>query len=116
MLDVLLIPAILLAVFGLRAVQRGDHRLHSYVMSAAFTTVGLRILLWPRTFPIHLIEVVLALFGLVGMTMFLGRAALAWREGRNQSSQVPRIHRALGRLTLLSFALALAVWLLRNRG
>ena len=115
MLDILLIPALLLAVFALRAVQRGDHRLHSYLMTAAATIAGLRILLWPRAFSTHLLGGAAALFALAGITMVLGRVALGWREGRNQRSHVPRFHRAMGRLTLFSFALALVGWLLRNR-
>ena len=50
-----------------------------------------------------------------GDTLDLGRGALAWREGRSRNPQIPRFHRALGTLTLVSFALALVFWLLRDR-
>jgi len=116
MLDLLLIPAVLLVAFALRAARRGAHRLHSYLMTAAFTVVGLRLVLRPRAFPPGHLELGLAVLGLAGGAMILGRGALAWREGRSRNPQVPRFHRALGSLTLTSFALALVFWLLRDRG
>jgi hypothetical protein len=115
MLDVLLIPAVLLVALALRAVRRGAHRLHGYLMTAAFTVVALRMLLRPRAFPPGHLETGLAVLGLAGGAMILGRGALAWREDRSRNPQVPRFHRALGTLTLVSFALALVFWLLRDR-
>ena len=115
MLDLLLIPAVLLMASALRAVRQGEHRLHGYLMTAAFTLVALRMLLRPRAFPPYHLEAGLVLLGLVGLTMLLGRMALAWRETLSRRSHAPRIHRAAGVLTLVCFALFLAVWLLRNR-
>ena len=115
MLDVLLIPAVLLVALALRAARQGAHRTHGYLMTAAFTTVALRMLLRPRAFPSGYLEVVVGVLGLAGGAMILGRGALAWREGRSRNPQVPRFHRALGSLTLVSFALALVFWLLRDR-
>ncbi len=116
MLDLLLIPALLLVAFGLRAVHRGDHRLHGHLMTAAITVVALHMLLRPRAFPADHLEVGIVLLSLAGATLLLGRMALAWREGRSRRSHAPRIHRASGILTLISFVLALVVWLLRDRG
>ena len=115
MLDLLLIPAVLLVAFALRAVHRGEHRLHGHLMTAAFTVVALRMLLRPRAFPPFHLEVGLLVLGLAGVTMVLGRMALAWREGRSHRAHLPRIHRGSGILTLVSFGLAMLVWLLRDR-
>lgn len=116
MLDLLLIPAVLLVAFALRAVRQGEHRRHGYLMTAAFTVVALRMLLRPRAFPPFHLEAGLVLLGLAGLTMLLGRMALAWRETRSQRRHAPRIHRTMGVLTLVCFSLSLAVWLLRDRG
>jgi len=51
-----------------------------------------------------------------GTTLLLGRAALAWREGRSDRSFIPRLHRAAGALTLALTACTLVVWFLRHRG
>ncbi len=115
MLDLLLIPAVLLVALALRAVRRGAHRTHGYLMTAAFTTVALRMWLRPRAFPSGYLEVVVGVLGLAGLTMILGRGALAWREGRTRNPRIPRLHRALGTLTLTTFTLALVFWLLRDR-
>jgi hypothetical protein len=115
MLDLLLIPAALLLAFALRAVRRGDHRLHGHLMVATVTVVVLRILLQPRTLERHHLALWLLLLGSAGGTLLLGRAALAWREGRSTWSVVPRLHRAAGTLTLTLAAFTLAVWFLRNR-
>lgn len=116
MLDLLLLPAVLLVAWALRAVRQGDHRLHGHLMTAAFTVVALRMVLRPRAFPPYHLEAGLVVLGLAGATMLLGRRALAWRETRSQRNQAPRVHRTAGVLTLVSLTLALAVWLLRNRG
>ncbi|WLT33088.1 hypothetical protein [Geothrix sp. PMB-07] len=116
MLDVLLIPAALLLVLALQAVRRGDHRLHGHLMLAAFTVIGLRLVLHPRALlPTHL-GLWLAVLAAAGTTLLLGRMALAWREARSTHAAFPRIHRAFGTLTLLALALTTVVWLLRNRG
>jgi len=115
MLDLLLIPTALLLVLGVRAVRGGEHRLHGHLMAAGITLTGLRILLHPRTLrPLHL-ALWLAALGLASTTLLLGRKALAWREGRSTQMVYPRIHRALGTLTLAGLALTTLVWLLRDR-
>ena len=115
MLDLLLIPAGLFLALALRAVRRGEHRLHGHLMAAAFTMAGLRVLLHPRS----LTQVQLTAWSLTlaaaGVTILLGRKALAWREARSVQAFLPRIHRAAGALTLALAALTLAVWFLRNR-
>jgi hypothetical protein len=115
MLDVLLIPAVLMVILALREVHLGAHRMHGYLMTAAFTVVGLRLLLRPRAFPPGYLETALAVLGLAGGTMLLGRTALAWREGRSRRHQIPRLHRTMGVFSLVASALALAFWLLRDR-
>jgi hypothetical protein len=115
MLDLLLIPAAILLALALRAVRRGEHRLHGHLMMAAFTVIGLRILLHPRSLGRQQLVLWLAVLAAAGSTMLLGRAALAWREGRSARSAIPRIHRASGAFTLMLSALTLLVWLLRNR-
>ena len=116
MLDLLLIPAVLLALFALRAVRRGDHRVHGHLMTAAFTLGGLRMVLRPRAAPDGQVAVSLGLLALAGTTVLLGRRALAWREGRSATATAPRHHRASGTITLAAAALVLAAWLLRTRG
>lgn len=114
MLDLLLIPAAILLVFALRAVRRGEHRLHGYLMMATFTVIFLRVTLHPRGLgPLHLVLWLVVLVA-AGSTLLLGRAALAWREGRSVRSGIPRVHRAAGALTLVLAILTLAAWLLRN--
>jgi hypothetical protein len=115
MLDVLLVPAAILVILALRAVHRGAQRLHGYLMTAAFTVLGLRMLLRPRAFPPWHLEAGLVVLGLAGATLLLGRVALAWREGRSRKRHASRMHRSSGVITLLSFALALVLWLLRDR-
>ena len=115
MLDLLLIPAALLVLLAVRAVRRGDHRLHGHLMTMGFTVAALRMLLRPSTFlPSHL-GAGLALLALVGWTLVLGHLSLAWREGRGRSAALPRIHRASGTLTLLLTTLAALLWLARAR-
>jgi hypothetical protein len=115
MLDLLLLPSLLLVALALRAVRRGEHRLHGHLMAATFTLVGLWVVLWPRSFPPHHLQGALTVLGLAGFTIFLGRRALAWREDRSRNSHAPRMHRTAGVLTLISFASALTIWLLRTR-
>jgi hypothetical protein len=115
MLDLLLIPAALLLAFALRAVRRGDHRLHGHFMVAAFTVVGLRVLLHPRSLAqVHLTAWAITLAA-AGTTILLGRKALAWREARSVQAYLPRIHRAFGVATLSGLVLTIAIWLFRNR-
>jgi hypothetical protein len=116
MLDVLLIPVALLVAFALQAARRGAHRLHGYLMTAAFTVVGLRLLLHPRNLTAFHLTIWLTTLGAAGMTMLAGRMALAWRETRSTRTAFPRVHRALGSATLVGLALTTLVWLLRNRG
>jgi hypothetical protein len=115
MLDLLFIPAAVLLACALRAVRQGDHRLHGYLMVATVTVVILRVLLHPRTLSPHHFALWMALLVLAGTTLLLGRAALAWREGRSNRSALPRIHRAAGALTLVMTTFILVVWFLRNR-
>lgn len=115
MLDLLLIPAAILLAFALRAVHQGDHRLHGHLMAATVTVVLLRVILHPRTLAAHHFALWLALLVAAGTTLLLGRAALAWREGRSTRTAIPRIHRAAGALTLVLTAFTLVVWFLRDR-
>jgi hypothetical protein len=113
-LDVLLLPALLMLALGLRAVRRGDHRLHGHLMSAAFTLVGLRVLLFPRELARLQLTTWLVTAMAAGTTVLLGRKALAWREGRSTQAFLPRLHRASGAATLMVLALTTIFWLLRN--
>ena len=115
MLDLLLIPAAFLLVLALRAARQGDHRLHGYLMVATVTVVLLRVILHPRTLAEHHLVLWSALLLAAGTTLLLGRAALAWREGRSTRSAIPWIHRTAGTLTLVLTALTLVVWFLRTR-
>lgn len=115
MLDVLLIPAALLLALALRAVRRGDYRLHGHLMTAVFTVVGLRLALHPRKLPGLHLTLWLSLLGAAGLTMLAGRQALAWREARSSHSALPRLHRSVGTTTLVGLALTTLVWLLRSR-
>lgn len=115
MLDLLLIPAALLLTLALRAVRQGEYRLHGYLMTGSFTLIGLRVLLHPRDLTALHLTLWLATLGAAGMTMFAGRMALAWREGRSTHHSAPRIHRATGTTTLIGMTLTTLVWLLRNR-
>lgn len=115
MLDLLLLPATLLLVLGIRAVRRGEQRQHGHLMTGAFTFIGLRILLPPHLLrPMHL-ALWLGVLGLAGTTLLLGRKALAWREARSDQAVYPRIHRAMGILTLIGLGFTALVWLLRDR-
>jgi hypothetical protein len=115
MLDVLLLPAAFLLALALWSVRRGEHRLHGYLMTAAFTTIGLRVLLHPRDLnPVHLTAWLLTL-GAAGLTILLGRRSLAWRESRSTTAS-GWLHRACGLATLSVLSLTTLVWLLRNRG
>jgi hypothetical protein len=114
-LDLLLLPAPILLVLALRAVHRGEYRLHGHLMTATFTLVALRVLLYPRDLTrLHLMTWV-ATLAAAGATMLMGRLALAWREARSTRTTVPRIHRAFGASTLIGLTLTILVWLLRNR-
>jgi len=115
MLDILLIPAALLLALALQAVRRGEHRLHGHLMTAAFTLIGLRLILHPRNLTMLHLSVWLASLAVAAATLFLGRMALAWRETRSSHSAIPRIHRALGTATLVGLALTTLIWLLRDR-
>lgn len=115
MLDLLLIPAAILLAFALRAVRRGEHRLHGHLMAAAVTVVVLRVVLHPRALALRHILLWLALLAVAGTTILLGRAALAWREGRSFRAAISRIHRAAGKLTLVLGTIVLAAWILRVR-
>ena len=115
MLDLLLIPAALLLPLALRAARRGEYRLHGYCMVAAFTLIGLRLLLHPRDLTKLHVSIWLATLAAAGMTMVVGRLALAWRESRSARTSAPRIHRAFGAATLIGLVLTTVVWLLRNR-
>jgi hypothetical protein len=115
MLDLLLLPAALLLPLALRAVRRGDHRLHGYLMTAAFTLIGLRLVLHPRELYTHHRIIWLFTLTVAASTIFLGRSALAWREARGSGTAAPRIHRAFGAATLVTLAFATVVWLMRNR-
>jgi hypothetical protein len=84
-------------------------------MVATVTVVILRLLLHPRTLATQHFALWAALLAMAGTTMLLGRAALAWREGRSSRSYIPRLHRAAGALTLVMTAVTLVVWFLRNR-
>jgi len=114
-LDILLIPAALLLILALRAVRRGDHRLHGHLMIAAFTLIGLRLVLHPRNLSPHHSILWLITLAAAGTTILLGRMALAWREGRSTRTSAPRIHRAFGTATLVGLVLTTLVWLMRNR-
>jgi hypothetical protein len=114
-LDILLIPAALLVLLALRAARRGDHRLHGHLMATAFTLVGLRLLLHPRDLlRLHLV-MWFATLSLAGVTLLLGRLALAWREGRSAPAAIPRLHRAFGTATLIGLVFSTLVWLMRSR-
>jgi hypothetical protein len=115
MLDLLFIPAAVLLACALRAVRRGDYRLHGYLMVATVTVVILRLLLHPRALATHDFALWAALLAMAGTTLLLGRAALAWREGRSDRSAIPRLHRAAGALTLVLTTVTLVMWFLRNR-
>jgi hypothetical protein len=115
MLDLLFIPAAFLLAFALRAVRQGDHRLHGYLMVATITVVILRHILHPRMLTPQHFTLWMALLPVVGTTLLLGRAALAWREGRSMRAALPRIHRSAGTFTLVVTACILTVWFLRDR-
>lgn len=83
-------------------------------MSAAFTLVGLRILLFPRDLTRFQLTLWLATAMAAGTTVLLGRKALAWREGRSTRAFVSRIHRACGAATLTALAITTIIWLLRT--
>ncbi len=116
MLDFLLIPAALLPILALLAVRRGEHRLHGHLMTAALTLVGLRLLLNPRPLTQFHLALWLTTLAAAGATLLMGRLALAWREARSTHNVYPRIHRAMGTLTLVGLAITILIWLLRDRG
>ena len=115
MLDLLLIPAALTLALALLAVRRGDQRLHGHLMAISATLVFLRLILHPRAMASHLAALWLLLGAVAGGTMLLGRAALAWREGRSRQPGLARLHRNAGAATLSLALLTLAAWLLRSR-
>ena len=114
MLDLILLPAALLLALGLRSVRRGDPRHHGHLMAAAFTLVGIRLVLPFPYLPHAHRSLGLALLALAAATILLGRQALAWREGRSRRAAFPRLHRAAGTFTLVMLALATLAWLLRR--
>ena len=83
-------------------------------MTAAFTLVGLRLLLHPRNLSWLHVALWLVTLAAAATTMLLGRMALAWREARSTRSTIPRLHRALGATTLVILTLTTLVWLLRS--
>jgi len=114
MLDLILIPAVLLLVLGIRSVRRGDPRHHGHLMSAGVTLVGIRLAL-PFPYLPHAHRILgIAVLAMAAVTILLGRRALAWREGRSRQAAFPRIHRATGTLTLTALALGAVAWLLRR--
>ena len=115
MLDLLLIPAALLPILALLAVRRGEHRLHGHLMTAMLTLVGLRLVLHPRNLTRFHLALWLGTLAVAGLTLLLGRLALAWREARHTHSAFPRIHRAMGSIALVGLALTTLIWLLRDR-
>ena len=115
MLDLLLIPAALLLALALGAVRRGEPRLHGHLMMAAFTVIGLRLLLPPRSLARHHAAIWLLTLAAAGTTILLGRQALAWRESRGRRPGLARVHRAFGTATLIGLGLTALVWLLRNQ-
>jgi len=115
MLDLLLVPAALLLALALGAVRRGEHRLHGHLMTAAFTLIGLRLLLHPRSLTRYQLVTWLLTLAAAGTTILLGRQALAWREARGTRQGLPRVHRAFGTATLVGLGLTTLVWLLRSR-
>jgi len=115
MLDLLLLPAALLVALALGGARRGEHRLHGHLMAAAVTITGLRILLYPRALPALHLGLWLVALSLAGMTLLLGRQALAWREARGSRQGLPRVHRAFGTATLIGLGFTALVWLLRHR-
>ena len=114
MLDILLIPAALLVILALRAVRQGAHRLHGYLMTAAFTLVGLRLLLHPVDLTRFHLTLWAAELALAGTTLLLGKLALGWREGNSRHPAIPRTHRGFGTATLVGLAATVLVWLLRH--
>ena len=116
MLDVLLIPAALLLILALQAVRDGEYQLHGHLMTGAFTLVGLRLLLLPTGLSTTHRTIWLITLSAAGLTILLGRMALAWREARSTHPSLPRIHRTVGKTTLVGLALTTLVWLLRHRG
>jgi lysylphosphatidylglycerol synthetase-like protein (DUF2156 family) len=85
-------------------------------MTAVFTLIGLRLLLRVTGLnPVHR-AIWLTTLTAAGLTIVLGRMALAWREARSTHPSLPRIHRAVAKTTLVGLALTTLVWLLRHRG
>lgn len=115
MLDLLLFPAAILLALALRAVRRGDHRTHGYLMVAGFTVIGLRVILHPRSLAQVQLTAWAITLAAAGTTILLGRKALAWREARSVQASLPRIHRAFGIATLTGLVLTISIWLLRSR-
>lgn len=111
--DLLLLLPVLSGALALRAVRRGEQRRHGHLMAVAVALAGLLLALRPAAVPVHALQAAWGWLALAAATMFLGRWALAWREGHSRWRHAPRLHRTAGRLTLLSFALLLALWLLR---
>ena len=99
-------------ILALRAVRRGDYRWHGHLMLAAWALIALRGALAFPALAATPRWVLFILLGLALATLGLGRFALAWREGATSLAKLPRLHRAVGSLTLLYLALVLAAWFL----
>jgi hypothetical protein len=111
-LDLLLVPAAFLPFLALRAVHRGAYRQHGHLMVAALSCLFLHgALSWPQL-PQSWRQTGVAMFLLFGATVLLGRGSLAWREGHMGFAKFPRLHRALGVMSLLGIAFALMAWLM----
>lgn len=104
-----------MVALALRAVRRGEYRLHGHLMATAFTLIGLRLLLHPRDLMRPHLWLWLVTLAAAGTTVLLGRMALAWREARSTRTALPRIHRAFGATTLIGLAITTLIWLLRHR-
>ena len=114
MRDLLLIPVLPLAILALRAMRRGDYRLHGHLMLATWACILLRSAWAFPTLAAPPRRVLAMLLGLALATLGLGRLALAWREGDTRLARAPRFHRAMGTVTLIGLALVLAAWCLHS--
>lgn len=112
MSDLLLILLTVLLGLALHAAHRGDHRRHGHIMITVIGCFTLGCYLAYPELPAPVRPLAMALLILLGVTALLGRGALAWREGHLRFARVPRLHRALGAISLISLAIGLGAWLL----
>lgn len=112
--DLLLLPIVPLAILALRAVRRGEYRLHGHLMLAAWACFAARSAWAFPSLPTLPRRALVLLLGLALATLALGRLSLAWREGDTRLPRLPRFHRAAGSTTLIVLALVLAGWFLRR--